>query len=309
MGNSPKKKEGLNYTLVTEFLLLGFQNCQIFNIMLFMLFLAIYILTLNVNLLIIVLVGNAPNLNSPMYFFLSQLSLSDILLTTNITPNLLHIIINAGSKISFEGCITQFYFHGALNAVECLLLTVMSYDRYLAICDPLVYTSTMEPRHCLKLVLCSWFSGFMAMLIFVFLLCHLQFCGPYVIDHYFCDLGPLLELSCSDYTFLKITQFALAIPFALVPFLCIFSTYLKIIITIIGIASTNRKQKAFSTCSSHLIVVCMYYGILTIVYIVPSKGQSFNINKILSILYTIGIPFFNPIIYSLRNQEIRTAKH
>ncbi|KAM8972628.1 olfactory receptor 226-like [Pelodytes ibericus] len=183
----------------------------------------------------------------------------------------------------------------------------MSYDRYLAICNPLHYASIMDQRLCLLLVACVWFSSFLVTLFLVYLVCHLEFCGPHTIDHYFCDLAPILELSCSDPTVVELADFILAIPFALVPFFFILFTYVSISITIFGISSAIGKAKSFSTCSSHLIVVITYYGTLISVYMAPSKGKSFNINKVLSLLYTAGTPFFNPIIYSLRNQEIRKA--
>ncbi|KAM8972643.1 olfactory receptor 6B1-like [Pelodytes ibericus] len=294
----------MNKTRVTTFLLLGFQISQIFKIGLFILFLVIYILTLHWNLLIIVLVSKVPSLKSPMYFFLTQLSLSDIFLTTTIAPKMLHVIINGGSTISFTGCITQFYFYCVFSAVECLLLTVMSYDRYLAICLPLHYVSIMVLRLRLQLVLWSWVLALIVSFIFASLLFNLEFCGP-KIDHYFCDLAPMLTLSCTDPTFVEIADFIFGIPYILVPFLYILYTYISIFITILGISSTISKQKAFSTCSSHLIVVSTYYMTLITIYMMPSKGQSFNVNKVLSLLYTIGTPFFNPIIYSLRNQDIK----
>ncbi|KAM8972637.1 olfactory receptor 6B1-like [Pelodytes ibericus] len=183
----------------------------------------------------------------------------------------------------------------------------MSYDRYLAICDPLHYTSIMDFRLRSQLVLCSWLLGLLTISVIIFLVCSLQFCGPHIIDHYFCDFAPLLELSCSDYSTVKLVDVVLGIPFALVPFFFILFTYISIFITILGISSTVRKQKSFSNCSSHLIVVSAYYGTIVTVYMAPSKGQLFNINKVLSLLYTMGTPFFNPIIYSLRNQDIKIA--
>uniref|UniRef100_A0A8C5LVA7 Olfactory receptor n=1 Tax=Leptobrachium leishanense TaxID=445787 RepID=A0A8C5LVA7_9ANUR len=300
-----------NQTEIKEFLLLGFQNLQIVNHVLFVIFLLLYILTVSSNLLIIILVVMVPSLRSPMYFFLSQLSLSDILVSTNITPNMLRLLINGGrSRISVIECITQLGFHGASSGSDFLLLAVMSYDRYVAICDPLHYVSIMNLKICLQLVICSWFVAFISASVFVVLVSKLRFCGPDMFDHYFCDFGPLLELSCSEPVTVRAVFFvdcALAIPFVVFPFIFIISTYICIFITIFGISSTTGRQKAFSTCSSHLIVVTMYYGTVIAVYLAPSKGQSFNINKILSLQYTIGSPCLNPIIYSLRNQEIKKA--
>ncbi|XP_075434055.1 olfactory receptor 11A1-like [Ascaphus truei] len=296
-----------NQTKVTEFLLLGFQSLQPFNVALFILFLMIYIITLAANLLIIILVSNSQSLKSPMYFFLCHLSLSDMLLTTNISPNMLHVVLNGGGIIYVTGCITQFYFHGISTSAETFLLTVMSLDRYLAICNPLRYTSIMDIRLCLHLVTWIWLIAFLLMICLVFPICQLQFCGPHIIDHYFCDFDPLLELSCSDTSIVKLGDFVLAIPTILFPFVFITSTYVSISLTILRIPSTTGRQKAFSTCSSHLAVVGTFYGTIIAIYMAPSGGQSFNVNKVLSLLYTVGTPLFNPIIYSLRNQEIKLA--
>ncbi|XP_053319962.1 olfactory receptor 11L1-like [Spea bombifrons] len=221
-----------------------------------------------------------------MYFFITQLSVCDILLTTNTVPNMLHIIINGGSTISLSGCITQFYFFCVPEATECFILTVMSCDRYLAICRPLRYTSIMTFQFCLQLILISWLMSCILTLILVPQIVALQFCG-HVIDHYFCDFLPLIKLSCTKHTLVELIDFILAIPFATVPFFFILSTYVYIFITILGISSSTGRQKAFSTCSSHLTVVVAYYGTLISVYMAPSKVQSYNINKVLFLLYTV----------------------
>ncbi|KAM8972636.1 olfactory receptor 1-like [Pelodytes ibericus] len=183
----------------------------------------------------------------------------------------------------------------------------MSYDRYLAICNPLHYISIMDLQLCVQLVFWSWLSTCVVILFTVLLVCKLQFCGPNKIDHYFCDIKPILELACSDHTIIDLTYFILAILFTIIPFSFIIFTYLSIFITITQISSTRGRQKTFSTCSSHLIVVSIYYGTVIMIYMVPSKGQPYNINKVMSLLYTMGTPFFNPIIYSLRNQEMKRA--
>ncbi|XP_031754226.1 olfactory receptor 6P1-like [Xenopus tropicalis] len=238
---------------------------------------------------------------------LTSLSLADVLLSTSITPNLLWLLLNGGGTISATGCITQFYFYGVSVVSEFYLLTAMAYDRYLAICSPLHYASIMGFRLCLYLSLCSWGLALIISLFMNFLTFNLQFCGPFVIDHYFCDFTPLLKLSCSDYKAVELTNIILDIPCILLPFCFIIYTYVSIGLAILRISSTEGRHKAFSTCSSHLIVVCMYYGSMIIVYMVPSKAHNFNINKILSLLYTVGTPFSNPIVYSLRNKEIKNA--
>ncbi|CAH2272518.1 hypothetical protein XENTR_v90010103mg, partial [Pelobates cultripes] len=288
------------------FFLLGFKNPPILNTILFILFILIYFLTVALNVLIISLVATVPILKSPMYFFLSHLSASDILVTTNITPNMLHVILHVESTISLTGCITQFHFHCLSSAAECLFLTVMSYDRYLAICKPLHYTSIMDSSLCLQLAVWSWILSFSVSLLIAFLIHQLVFCG-HVIDHYFCDFVPLLQLSCSDSTIVKMTNIVLSIPLMILPLSFIFYTYISIFITISRISTSSGKLKSFYTCSSHLIVVSIYYGILIAIYMTPSINSSFNANKAISLLFTMGTPIFNPIIYCLRNKDIKKA--
>ncbi|KAE8620604.1 hypothetical protein XENTR_v10010363 [Xenopus tropicalis] len=297
----------VNQTSGISFLLLGFQNSQIINEFLFVPFLWIYIVTLFGNLLIIILVITVSALRSPMYALLSQLSLADVLVSTSISPNFLRLLLNGGGTISATGCITQFYFYCGSAISEFFILTTMAYDRYLAICSPLHYVSIMGFRLCLYMSLCSWGLALIISLVMTLLTFHLQFCGPLVIDHYFCDFTSLIKLSCTDYKAVELTDIILAIPFMLLPFCFIIYTYVSIGLAILRISSTEGRHKAFSTCSSHLIVVCMYCGTLIIVYMVPSKGHYFNINKTLSLLYTVGTPFFNPIVYSLRNKEIKSV--
>ncbi|XP_053319942.1 olfactory receptor 11L1-like [Spea bombifrons] len=295
-----------NETEVVEILLLGFQNPQILNSVLFVLFLVIYILTLVGNLLIIILVAQFQRLKSPMYFFLTQLSVCDIIISTIIVPNMLHVIIIGGSRISLTGCITQFYFFSISEGAECFLLSAMSYDRYLAICHPLHYTSIMGFRLYLQLILISWLLSCVSSFSVASLLSVLEFCGR-VIDHYFCDLAPLIELSCTKHTLVELVAFIIGIPGVGVPFFFIIFSYVSIFITILGISSSIGRQKAFSTCSSHLTVVCAYYGTIVVVYIAPSKRHSFNVNKVLSLLFSMLCPFSNPIIYSLRNEDIKIS--
>ncbi|XP_075715735.1 olfactory receptor 5G9-like [Rhinoderma darwinii] len=296
-----------NLTTVTEFFLLAFQVSQDLQILLFFLLLVVYCGTLCGNLLIISLVSTSKNLHTPMYFFISQLSISDILLTTTIVPNMLHIILSNGGTITFINCLTQFYFFGVSEAFECFLLTVMSYDRYVAICNPLRYTSIMTSGHCVILVAICWFLGFFIILINIITTSTLSFCGPNIIDHFLCDLVPLLELSCSDTFIIQLEVYLQSIPIVIIPTTIIVMSYTYIILAILRIPSSIGRQKAFSTCSSHLIVVSIFYWTLFGVYIIPTKGQTATISKILSLLYTVITPFINPIIYSLRNKDIRKA--
>ncbi|XP_018415315.1 PREDICTED: olfactory receptor 11L1-like [Nanorana parkeri] len=298
---------GSNITMITQILLLGFQNQHSVNVLIFFILLAVYCLTVCGNFLIITLVSLSKNLHSPMYLFLSQLSVTDIMLTTNISPNMLYIIINGGAAMSFEGCITQFYFFGVTECSECLLLTIMSYDRYLAICSPLKYSSIMNYMRCLKLIVMSWLASFSVILIHIITICKMEFCGPNVIDHFFCDFTPLLDLICSDTSLVRTEGTLLGIPILIIPFIIVIVSYVCIVHAILKIQSNTGRQKAFSTCSSHLCVVSIFYGTLFCIYALPNEGQSLTVSKILSLLYTVVTPLLNPIIYSLRNKDIKKA--
>ncbi|OCT91028.1 olfactory receptor 1468 [Xenopus laevis] len=296
-----------NQTLVSEIVLLGFQNLHNFKIPLFSLFLLIYIMTVWENVLIIVLVSSSRNLQSPMYFFLQQLSVSDLLESTSIVPILLQTVINEGAPVSLVGCITQLYFFCSLEAFECLLLAVMSYDRYVAICIPLRYSSIMSHRVCVTLILISLVLGFGITMISVNLIGTLQFCHQNIINHFFCDFFPLLELSCSDTFLVQLEAIIVTIPVVICPFILIIVSYMCIAHAILKIVSNTGRQKAFSTCSSHLAVVSIFYGTLIAIYVAPSRNQSQTMSKVLSLLYTILIPVLNPLIYSLRNKDMNDA--
>ncbi|KAM4749357.1 olfactory receptor 5P66-like [Rhinophrynus dorsalis] len=296
-----------NQSTITEICLLGFQGLHGWRILLFLAILVIYGVTITGNLLIIALVSATHHLQSPMYFFLSHLSMSDILLTSTISPNMLDVTLKEGAIISFVGCCMQFTILGVSLATEGLLLTAMSYDRYLAICKPLHYTTIMNFTFCRHLALCSWMLGFFVTLIVIILLNSLHFCGPNIIDHFFCEYAPLLQLSCSDTKIVQIVFALIATPETIIETVFIISTYFSIFLTILKISSSTGRQKAFSTCSSHLAVVCTYYGTIMATYVAPSGGHLFNMKKILSLLYTVVTPLLNPIIYSLKNQDIRTA--
>ncbi|KAM4038740.1 olfactory receptor 11L1-like [Anomaloglossus baeobatrachus] len=293
-----------NFSKVTEILLLGFQNLKSFNVVFFLLLLVIYCVTVCGNLLIILVVSSSRSLHSPMYFFLTQLSFSDILLTTTIVPNTLDIMLHEGSSVSFIGCLTQYYFFSASEVLECLLLTVMSYDRYQAICHPLHYTSVMDLTFCVRAVLLCWLVICATLLMIFFTVSRLDFCGPNIIDHFFCDLEPLLELSCSDTFMMKLETFFLVIVFAMCPLIVIIVSYVYIIVTILRIPSVTGRQKTFSTCSSHLAVVALFYGSLITTYVFPRKQ---NAKTFLSLFYTVVTPLLNPMIYSLSNKDIKEA--
>ncbi|XP_053575526.1 olfactory receptor 1002-like [Bombina bombina] len=296
-----------NQSTVTKVILLGFPNLQSSRIIIVFAFLIIYIATLVGNILIIALVSTSNNLRSPMYFFLCQLSISDILETTTIMPNCMSVVLKEGTTMSIVECITQFCMFGSCSVTECFILTVMSYDRYVAICKPLHYNNVMNFTFCIHLIICSWLTGFMVTLLITIMLYRLNFCGPNIIDHFFCDFKPIVQLSCSDTTIVEMIVFLVATPETFIQTMFIVGTYIYIFITIVHISSKVERRKTFSTCSSHLTVVCTYYGTLISIYVAPTQGQTFNINKVLSLLYTVVTPLLNPIIYSLRNKEIKTA--
>ncbi|XP_018415334.1 PREDICTED: olfactory receptor 1J2-like, partial [Nanorana parkeri] len=296
-----------NQTFITEIILLGFEGLHGIRTLVFFLLLLIYFVTICGNLLIIIVVSYSKNLQSPMYFFLTQLSISDIMLTTSIVPNLLHIILHEVGRMPLENCIIQFNVFVFSECSECLLLTVMSYDRYLAICKPLHYFSVMNHSLCMRLAGVSWLLSIFAMLMSTITLTSLDYCGPNIIDHFFCDVSPMLKLSCSDVFMVQAAMVFLGVPILFLPFIFIVISYIYVIFNILKIPSTTGKQKAFSTCSSHLTVVCIFYATLISNYGVPHIGRLVNVSKSLSLLYTLGTPLMNPIIYSLRNNEMKTA--
>uniref|UniRef100_A0A8C3SUI3 Olfactory receptor n=1 Tax=Chelydra serpentina TaxID=8475 RepID=A0A8C3SUI3_CHESE len=297
-----------NQTSVTEFILLGFRNTLELQALLFLLFLVIYIVTMAGNILIAALVVADQHLHTPMYFFLGNLSCLETCYTSTILPRLLASLLTGDRTISFYACVTQYYIFGCLAATECYLLAAMSYDRYLAICNPLHYTIIMHGRLCLQLAAGSWVSGaFLAVIIVIFLMSELIFCSPNEIDHFFCDLTPMIKLSCSDTHKMELVTFWGSVLFTLPPFLLTMTSYVYIITAILRIPSTVGKQKAFSICSSHLIVVTIFYGTLIIVYILPKTEMLRELNKVFSLCYTVLTPLLNPLIYSLRNKDVKLA--
>ncbi|XP_063785590.1 olfactory receptor 10A3-like [Pseudophryne corroboree] len=278
-----KSMSKANKSSVAQFLLLGFHEVEDFQIPVFLVLMVAYVTTMAGNGFIIILVSMRNQLYSPMYYFLGHLSACDILISTNVTPKALQVVL-----------------------AECFLLTVMSYDRYLAICDPLHYASIMNNRLPHYMTALSWGIGFIIALINYFILMEINFCGPNIIDHYFCDLPPLLELSCSDTSLMENAISSMTIV-GLLQLCFVIVTYICISISITRISSSIGRQKAFSTCSSHLTVVCMYYGTLISINITPSRGYSLNLKKYLSLLNTVLTPLLNPLIYSLRNNDIKIA--
>ncbi|XP_056425006.1 olfactory receptor-like protein I9 [Hyla sarda] len=295
---------------ITKIFLLGFPGLYNVRIFVFLLILIIYLTTICGNLLVISLVSYSKNLHCPMYFFLAQLTMCDIIITSDIVPNMLPMVLNNGTSMSLLGCLTQFFFFGSSEGSECLLLTVMSYDRYLAICHPLHYVSIMNPRLCLEFILISWTLGFTLALLLTLGMSQLLFCRSGVIDHFFCDFDPLLRLSCSDtlQTKIHLLSTILNFPVILCPFLVVLVSYAYIVHTILRIQSISHRRKAFSTCGSHLTVVSIFYGTLLSIYLSPENGKkSVTLPKMMSLAYTVLTPLTNPVIYCLRNKDIKKA--
>ncbi|XP_009885213.1 PREDICTED: olfactory receptor 1020-like [Charadrius vociferus] len=296
-----------NRTSSMDFVLLGISDVPTLQNLLFLLLLVIYSVTMVGNILIVVLVVADRHLHTPMYFFLGNLSSLETCYSSTILPRLLASFLTGDSTISAHGCLVQFYFFGSIVANECFLLAAMSYDRYLAICQPLLYASLMTWKLSMHLAAASWLWGSLLLVVVTAFLSQLQFCVPKAIDHFFCDFTPLLELACSDTTAVTIVTFIFSILDAVFPFLFTLASYVCIIAAILRIPSSTGREKAFSTCSSHLTLVTIFYGTLILVYMVPRRAPLRQLNKVFSFFYTVLTPLVNPLIYSLRNREVREA--
>ncbi|XP_049727286.1 olfactory receptor 493-like [Elephas maximus indicus] len=295
-----------NISNITYVILLGFGDLKEVGTALFLLFLSLYAVTLCGNLLLILAVQKSAHLHTPMYFFLCHLSCVDVGYTISIVPQLLREVVAGGVTISFTACVVQLYAFGALLTVECFLLAVMSYDRYLAICWPLRYSVLMDNRACVKLAVGSWIGGLLFLGSMLILFATLTFCGPHIIDHFFCDFFPLVKLSCTDTAVVERVAFASSF-LSLSPFLWTLLSYSFIMFSILKISSSTGRYRGFSTCSSHLIVVFVFYGTMVVVYMTPASGKTLNLNKILSLLCTVLTTLLNPLVYSLRNKGIQIA--
>ncbi|XP_006878022.1 PREDICTED: olfactory receptor 7G3-like [Chrysochloris asiatica] len=296
-----------NYTHDLEFLLLGLSQDPELQPFLFGVFLSMYLITVLGNLFIVLAVSSNPHLHIPMYFFLSILSFLDISLTSTIVPKMLLNILTGNKAITYTGCLTQGYFFLVFMCIEMLLLTVMAYDRYVAICLPLHYTVIMNPHLCGLLILLSWVISIMNALLHSLMVLHLSFCMNLEIPHFFCELAQILKLACSDTLINNILVYLVSSILGVGPLFGVIFSYVHIISSILRIPSTGGKYKAFSTCGSHLSSVSLFYGTSIGVYLSSAAHLSPSSTAVASVLYTVVTPMMNPFIYSLRNRDIQRA--
>ncbi|XP_072506679.1 olfactory receptor 6C1-like [Notamacropus eugenii] len=296
-----------NHTQVTEFILLGLSHDPELQIVIFFFLLVAYILSIAGNVTIIVLTLMDSHLQTPMYFFLRNFSFLEISFTTACVPRFLGAIITEDKTISYNGCMAQLIFYILLGVTEFYLLAAMSYDRYVAICKPLHYRTIMSNRVCILLVFCSWFMSLMIIFPAIILVQKLDFCADNIIDHFTCDYSPLIQLSCTDTEFLETMGISWAVVTLMFTLALIILSYTYIIRIILGIPSVSQGKKAFSTCSSHMIVISISYGSCIFVYIKTSAKDRVSLSKGVAVLNTSVAPMLNPFIYSLRNQQVKQA--
>ncbi|XP_058383471.1 olfactory receptor 5I1-like [Diceros bicornis minor] len=296
-----------NYTLVTEFILLGFPTHPRLQIVVFLAFLTLCGMILTENIGLMMLIRIDPHLQTPMYFFLSNVSFVDLCYSSVIVPKMLVNFLSVNKSISYCGCALQFYFFCTFADTESFILAAMAYDRYVAICNPLLYTVVMSRSSCVGLIVLSYVGGSMSSLVHTSFAFILKYCDKNVINHFFCDLPPLLKLSCAD---TSINEWLLATYGSSVEIICfiiIIISYFFILLSVLKIRSSSGRKKTFSTCASHLTSVAIYQGTLLFIYSQPSYLYSPNTDKIISVFYTIIIPVLNPLIYSLRNKDVKDA--
>ncbi|XP_029452804.1 olfactory receptor 1G1-like [Rhinatrema bivittatum] len=299
--------EPQNWTTVTEFLLLGFSDLPEHQISLFVLFFTMYLINLLGNTIMITLIATDHHLHTPMYFFISNLSFVDMCFSSVTVPQMLINIFSENKAISYTSCMAQLSFFINFNGIEVVLLAVMAYDRYVAICNPLHYPMLMNKKICLCLLGVCWLSGALNSLLHTILMCRLSFCSSNKIIHFFCDMPPLFKLSCTDTSLNELMIFTEGSLFDMVPFLFIIVSYIRIISTIFKTSSVSRRSKAFSTCSSHMITVTLYYGSIFFMYFRPSTSYSLEYDRVASVIYTTLTPMLNSFIYSLRNKDVKVA--
>ncbi|KAM8921422.1 olfactory receptor 5AR1-like [Pelodytes ibericus] len=296
-----------NQTEAAEFILLGFSDLPKLQVSFSFTFLLSYLLTLTGNALIITAISSETKLQTPMYFFLCNLSFLDISYSSVIQPKLLSILITGNGVISHQGCITQLYFFMCLTCTEFILLTAMGYDRYVAICDPLHYALRMSKPVCIMLSATCWIVGFLDPLAHTVVISRLPFCRSHLVKHFYCDYSVLLRLACEDTMLIEAMSLIFGSLVGFSTFSLTMTSYVYIISTILKIRSSSGRHKAFSTCVAHLTVVLLFYGTVLIMYMRPISHYSSDLGKSSSVLYTVLIPMANPLIYTLRNKDVRIS--
>ncbi|KAM5318309.1 olfactory receptor 8U9-like [Glossophaga mutica] len=296
-----------NCTVVTDFILLGLSGRRDVQQGLFVLFLLVYGITVIANLGMILLIRMDPRLHTPMYYFLSNLSFCDVCYSSSVSPKMLADFLSEQKKIAYNLCAVQMFFFVTFGDVECVMLSVMAYDRYVAICNPLLYTIAMSGRVCTQLVATVYIQSLVYSAIFTYCTIRLSFCNSKIINHFLCDAPPLLALSTSDTTINEIVMFSYSSCVLGFSIVTVFLSYSYIINTILRMKSAKGRHKAFSTCASHLTTVAMFYGTLVFMYLHPSSSHSMDTDKVASVFYTVVIPMLNPLIYSLRNKDVKAA--
>ncbi|XP_032769074.1 olfactory receptor 1361-like [Rattus rattus] len=296
-----------NQSSVTEFLLLGLSRQPQQQQLLFLLFLIMYLATVLGNLLIILAISTDSRLHTPMYFFLSNLSFVDVCFSSTTVPNVLANHILGSQKISFSGCLTQLYFLCVFGDMDNFLLAVMAYDHLWPYATPLHYTTKMTHQVCALLVMGSWVVANMNCLLHILLMARLSFCADNIIPHFFCDVAPLLKLSCSDTHLNELMILTEGAVVMVTPFVCILISYIHITCAILRVSSPRGGWKSFATCGSHLAVVCLFYGTVIAVYFNPSTSYSAGRDTAAAVMYTVVTPMLNPFIYSLRNRDMKVA--
>ena len=296
-----------NDSRLLGFILVGFSDQPQLELILFGVIFFLYFMTLLGNSTIILVSLLDSKLHNPMYFFLSHLSFLDLCFTSSIVPQLLVNLGSSDKSITYGGCVVQLYVFLALGSTECVLLAVMSYDRYVAVCRPLHYAFVMHPRVCSILASMAWLSGVTTTLIQSTLTLQLPFCGNRKVDHFFCEVPVLIKLACVDTTFNQAELFVASVLFLVVPLSLILMSYGNIAQAVLKIKSAIGRRKAFRTCSSHVMVVIIFYGTITFMYLQPAKSRSKDQGKFVSFFYTVVTPMLNPLIYTLRNKEVKAA--
>ncbi|XP_008682063.1 olfactory receptor 502-like [Ursus americanus] len=298
---------GGNRTAVTGFILLGLTDDPVLRAILFTTILSIYLVTISGNLSTIILIRISSQLHHPMYFFLSHLALADVGYSSSVTPNLLANFLVERNTISYLGCAVQLGSAVFFGSSECFLLAAMAYDRFVAICNPLLYSTKMCTRVCVRLLAVTYVGGVLNASSFTICFSFLLFCGPNQVNHFFCDFAPLVKLSCSDSSVPAAVPSFTSGSIIVVTVCVIVVSYVCILITILKMRSTEGRHKAFSTCTSHLTAVTLFYGTITFIYVMPKSCYSTDQNKVVSVFYMVVAPMLNPLIYSLRNSEMKGA--